>query len=225
MKLQFVTISADTSQQSVLESLVIDAALSELHTSDAEVTEFPVEEGSDITDNIRLKPKGLKVEALICDFHLRSRDGLPTPGWFSTGKLKDVDAKTSLAKLENYQANGTLINVETGLKAYQDMVIESMSTPRDVKISIGNGSTAGALKTTIVLKSIIIAQSQTVVVKQADPKAQPSQPKGAKTATAADSGQQENKSDAASAVDKATDGRLGKALSDTLKKAAGLFGG
>lgn len=214
-KLQFVTVTTDTNQRQVLDTIILDASVTELHESDADVTEFPVEEGSDITDNIRMLPKGLKVEAIITDFSLAGPSGAGSKRAHASG-FKGY-AKGTYLTLEDYQEKGTLIDVETGLKSYQNMVIKSLSTPRDAKTG------TNAVRTTIILKRIIIAQSQTVVIKQADPKGQPSSPKGPKTPTAADAGQQEKKSAAGFVIDKASDGRLGKALNDSAKAVGGLF--
>lgn len=218
MKLQFVTVSTDTNQQQVLDSIVLDASLSELHESDADVTEFPVEQGSDITDNVRLLPSGLKVEALITDFSLAgpSNSNAGTKRAHASGFAGY--AKGTYAALEDYQAKATLVNVETGLKSYQNMVIKSLSTPRDAHTG------KNAVRTTIILKRILIAQSQSVVIKQSDPKGQPSSPKGNKTPTAADAGQQEKKSAAASTWDTGSTKNFGKALNDVQKKLAGLLG-
>lgn len=190
-KLQFVTVNSDGNSRKVLDTLVLDASLSEVHESDADVTEFPVEQGSDITDNVRPKPKTLMVEALISDFHLSNegRASVSSGGPVSSQRpLSGAkgDAKTTLAKLEDYQSKGTLIDVETGLKSYRNMVIKSIRTPRDKNLK-------NAIKCSINLQTIIIAQSQSVVIKQSTPKGQGVTPKGQKQAKGADSGK-ENKS-------------------------------
>lgn len=191
-KLQFVTIATDSNSRQVLETLVLDASLSEVHSSDADVTEFPVEEGSDITDNVRILPHDLQVEAIISDFHLANRAG--KAGWYAEGTSQDISAKSTLAKLEDYQSKGTLIDVETGLKSYRNMVIKSIRTPRDKNIFTGNdkrdSAKAGAIKVTMILKSIIIVQSQSVVIKQSVPKGQPVTPKGQKPSTSSDAGKE-----------------------------------
>lgn len=188
-KLQFVTVNSDNNSRRVLDTLVLDASLSEVHESDADVTEFPVEEGSDISDNVRQKPKDLQVEALISDFHLsnegrsQASSGGPPSSQRPLAGAKG-EAKNTLAKLEDYQAKGTLIDVETGLKSYRNMVIKSIRTPRDRNLKNG-------IKCTILLKCIIIAKSQSVVIKQSTPKGQGVTPKGQKTPTKADAGKED----------------------------------
>lgn len=187
-KLQFVTVNTDGNSRKVLDTLVLDASLSEVHDADADVTEFPVEQGADISDNVRVKPKTLQVEALISDFHLANEgrasasSGGPPSAQRPLAGAKG-DAKTTLAKLEDYQSKGTLIDVETGLKSYRNMVIKSIRTPRDKNLK-------NAIKCTINLQTIIIAQSQSVVIKSAEPKGQGVTPKGDKTPTKADAGKE-----------------------------------
>lgn len=224
-KLQFVTITPDGARNHI-DTLVLDASLSEVHDSDADVTEFPVEQGSDITDNIRLKPKGLQVEALISDFHLSNegRSQASSGGPSSSQRpLKGHagDAKTTLAKLEDFQLKGTLIDVETGLKSYRNMVIKSIRTPRDRKNFTGNDKKAGSIKATIILQSIIIVTSQSVVIKQSIPKGQAVTPKGQKTSTAADKSKESQ-----SLLFKSKDvpESLKKAASEAAEAAAKFFG-
>lgn len=225
-KLQFITVSSDGSSRRVLDTLVLDASLSEIHDSDADVTEFPVEQGSDITDNVRIKPKALQVEALISDFHLSnagraqaSSGGPPRSQRPLKGNIGD--AKTTLAKLEDYQASGILIDVETGLKSYRNMVIKSLRTPRDRKVSVGNDQRAGSVKVTIILQSIILASSQSVVIKQSIPKGQAVTPKGQKTATGADAGK-ENQSLAVKSLNGM--GELKKAANEAVQALQNQFG-
>lgn len=221
-KLQFVTVDQSGSRK-VLDTLVLDASLSEIHDADADVTEFPVEQGSDITDNVRVKPRGLQVEALISDFHLsnngrsQASSGGPPDAQRPLAGAKGA-AKTTYAKLEDYQSKGTLIDVETGLKSYRNMVIKSLHTPRDKNNFTGNDKKAGAIKTTIILQTIIVAKSQNAVIKQSVPKGQGVVSKGQKTAPAAGAGK-ENESLLVRSKD--VPGALKKALNE----AASALGG
>ena len=45
-----------------IAGFVIDAALRETHTYESEVTEYPVESGAMITDNIRPRPITIEIE-------------------------------------------------------------------------------------------------------------------------------------------------------------------
>lgn len=231
-KLQFITVSSDGSSRKVLDTIVLDASLSEVHESDADVTEFPVEEGANISDNVRQKPQTLQVEALISDFHLSnegrtsaSSGGPPsaqrplgsnqiqnTNG--ATLKGSKGSARTTLLVLEDYQAKGTLIDVETGLKTYRNMVIKSIRTPRDKNLKNG-------IKCTINLQTIIVVKSQSVVIKQSVPKGQGVTPKGQQTPKASDGGKENQ-----SLLLKQVDGMdsLKKAANEAIQAFKGNFG-
>lgn len=47
--------------------LLVDATISETPSYDAEPTDYAVEEGPDVTDNIRLKPVTLQIEGLVSE--------------------------------------------------------------------------------------------------------------------------------------------------------------
>ena len=49
----------------VATTLTIDATIGEGHKREAEVTSHPVEVGSDVTDNIRPKPRSLSLSGII----------------------------------------------------------------------------------------------------------------------------------------------------------------
>lgn len=212
-KLQFVTIDTSSNQQTIVDVLVLDASLNEMHEADADVSEFPIEQGADITDNVRVKPQTLQVEALITDTHLSSQQAAVNAERARGQTMLDKDSRDTLAALEAFQADGTLINVETGLKSYENMVIKSLRTSR-------NKDLKNAIKVTINLVEVLIVNSQTVVVKQAVPKAQPVIPKGTKTPTTATTGQEDQSNAYKSIMGNDTVNNLKKSLSDSV--AAGV---
>lgn len=48
-----------------IDTVVVDAAIREMHSSPVEITEHPVEDGSDISDHCHLKQRMLQIEGLI----------------------------------------------------------------------------------------------------------------------------------------------------------------
>ena len=56
-----------------IKGFPIDAAITEEHTYDSEVTSYPVESGSDITDNVRTLPIEITIEGLVSDNPLERR--------------------------------------------------------------------------------------------------------------------------------------------------------
>ncbi len=165
-----------------LETIAMDATLKETYDMTAEITDFPVEGGADISDNIRKKPTGLQLDCIVADFPLknegRAQVSSGAPEGFSRPPAQLGRAKSVLDKLEELQAKGRPVSVQTGLgKTYPKMGIESIKLDRDKSISKG-------LRLAITLKTIIIATSQTVLIQKArDPIGKGKVTDGKKTGT------------------------------------------
>jgi hypothetical protein len=128
----------------VIEALELDASLSEEHTSDAEVTEHPVEVGADISDHKRKKPLQVKITGLVTNTPLKFLN-------FNSGDA----AVTAWDLLQELQKGSALITVITTLKTYDNMAIISLSAPRDVK-------RGHSLEFTATMREIFTAKSGTV---------------------------------------------------------------
>ncbi len=144
-----------------LETIVVDAAVSEGHSYSAEITEYPVEKGAAVTDNVRPKPDKLRFDVVISDFPLTNegRQQVDTGSVNNRPAARKGRALEVLNKLIRLKDTGTLIKVETGLKTYGNdagtgMVIESIEVPRDKEIK-------NAVKATITMKQIVIVETQT----------------------------------------------------------------
>ena len=105
----------------------LDASLSEDHTLDSELTEFPVENGSVISDHRVVKPEGVVVEGIISK----------TPVSFLGGAFglleSEKDIPNEWAKVKKIFKDGEKMTVNTGLETYTDMILTKLSTPRDAK--------------------------------------------------------------------------------------------
>lgn len=130
-------------------ALTLDVSKSERHTFEADVTDSPVEEGIDATDNVRMKSNLLQVEGILTDFPLSLRGG-------GIGEAGYAGRAAALfAKLEALQAAGTRFGVDTGLKFYQGMVIQAMVPLRDK-------TSRGALRISFSFKTIRTVQTANV---------------------------------------------------------------
>lgn len=141
------------SKRAKIDTLEIDVVLSESHSADADATDHPVEQGVNITDHVRVKPETLTIEGLI------SNTPIPTAAraekeqiWGDPGPAET--ARDTLTRLKN---NGDLLTVITKLRTYTNMVITSLSFPRDSK-------TGNALKFSVTLKNVVVVRSETVKV-------------------------------------------------------------
>ena len=154
-------------------AIELDASLSETHSSEVEVTEHPVETGSNVAEHIRPKAQTLRVEGIITDGPLASMpivDGKPTP---IAGRAKDA-----LARLRQMKDSGEVVTVVTGLDTYRDLVITGVEVPRDTK-------SLDAVRLTVSFKQVRQVQTQSVTLKRAPrpaiPEGADKKPKGTQT--------------------------------------------
>ena len=127
-------------------AIEFDASVSEQHDSENEITQFPVEVGSDIADHIRPQPDRITINGIVTN----------TPIVFLAGvTTSPTRAEEAYSKIKDLRDNGDLISVVTSLRQYANMAIESFSTLRDVV----NGN---VLNATITLREVFLAQTATV---------------------------------------------------------------
>lgn len=131
-----------------IDSLILDACISEQHDADVEVTEHNVEVGSNISDHARPKPETLTIEGLIT----------ATP----FGKETSLDyIDEAYAKLRELKDAGSLIKVTTPVRSYSNMIITKLSVPRSIQ-------TGDSLRFNISFKELRLAtvtQREVVVPK------------------------------------------------------------
>lgn len=153
LKLQFTFVEG-----TVGETLAIDASVSETHSFTAAVTDFPVEEGAAISDNVRANPVSLRIEAFISDFPLNSGGvnalGIGSLNFNRPSKRLETSSEI-VKKLRDIQTQGILVSVDTGLQHYDNMVIESFEVPRDKSLK-------GGIRVNFSLKQVRVVTTETV---------------------------------------------------------------
>lgn len=100
----------------------IDVILEEVHNSQLEITRNPIEFGADVTDHAYVQPKRLSMRGAVAS----------TPG--SPGVLfglAGTRAAGAWQQLLLLQALREPFSIVTGLKVYNDMLIESLEATRD----------------------------------------------------------------------------------------------
>jgi hypothetical protein len=159
-----------STQPTKIESIALDAALREVHSGEVEVTEHPVEQGSNITDHTRPKPDRLTIDAIVTQ---RTRVVEAFGVSFVSSSLEDSRqgaagyAETAYAKLVELKDKGSPITVVTQIRTYDDMILTSLSVPRDSK-------TGDALLFTASFQRVILVKNKlTRKVVSRDPKVQP----------------------------------------------------
>lgn len=162
-----------------------DCSITEEHTSETIPTEFEVENGSVISDHVVLKPRHLKIQAMITDTPLSILASILTTGIGavapSVGNLGSnagavalaaslagsllPSAKKSVvafASLIDLQMARLPVTVWTSLNLYKNMWIRKISIPRDA-------NTGKAIIVNIEFQQLLLVQPQTVTASVLNP--------------------------------------------------------
>jgi hypothetical protein len=126
-----------------------DAYLKMDHTSRLTITEHPVQTGAAIADHSFLHPRELSMDVAMSNV----QESL-VPGQFSGGYSRSVQAFKVLRELQQLRVP---IQVHTRLGLYQNMLIEVLTAPDDVK-------TLDGLRCTVTFREVIVAQVTTVQI-------------------------------------------------------------
>jgi hypothetical protein len=129
---------------------LIDAAISEEESLDADVTEYPVESGAVITDHVRNRPRKLDLEFVVSDTPIGAAAGARAADVVPSSEARQT--------LEALRATRQPFSVVTSVRTYDNMVFTSLSFPRD-------GDTGDALRGKASLQQIEIVQVRRVSVK------------------------------------------------------------
>jgi hypothetical protein len=156
-----MTLTYTLSTPPALGSITFDAVTREAPAYTAEITTNPVEAGISNTDNVRPKPIELSLDVTITDFALSQEGG-------GSGAVRFTGyAETALATLVSLQAGGVRCTLENDVRVYSNMVISSISPPRE-------RAHKGALRVALKLTEVRTATTLTVpLAKVAQPKARP----------------------------------------------------
>lgn len=136
-----------------IADLVVDALVRESESLQNQVTDFPVEDGSAISDHIRPQPDKLTLECLVTNAPIRVVGVLGRePNNSITANANSVGEDLSFAEqalkyLRGLREARTLITVSNKRGLYSDMAVESIE--RNYTRDVGD-----ALAFTIVLKRV-----------------------------------------------------------------------
>lgn len=111
----------------VFNGFQLDCTLKETHTFENEVTDFPVEGGSTISDNIRRKPIEIMLECVVSNTPIGviALQGNHRPEAHPVEWLFDY--------FEQMMERRETVFIITSLRTYATMAIESITVPRDAK--------------------------------------------------------------------------------------------
>lgn len=146
-----------------IDSVVIDAVITETHSYSSEITEHEVEAGAKISDHARPLADKLQLECLISNTPLsreqQSREVEQGQFVFNTTAADDSPrnspgrAGDAHDKLKQMQEDGKLVSVTTSLRTYTSMEIEGLTITRDA-------ATGEALKFSCALKQVRIIETK-----------------------------------------------------------------
>ncbi len=157
----------------------LDASIKETHSRESPPTEFPVEDGSTISDYVLLKPFSLEITGIISDTPLGGAQGLITQvattlgssllppaglaaagagvALFSALAGSDSPSVAAYGQLLQLQQIAQPFDVLTSLHRYPNMWIKSISAPRD-------SETGKVLLFTVNLVQLLLVTPQSVNV-------------------------------------------------------------
>lgn len=152
-----------------IDTIELDALLSEKFTMRVVTTEHPVETGADPTDHVRRAPGLLQLEAIITNTPIPEADRLARgPAQQGRGGY----AERSYKQLEAL-VMGRAVVVETGAKTYRDMQITELARSRDSKTG------SDSIQFSVQLKEIFFVSTQAVRLQRVSaPTSIPKKPTG-----------------------------------------------
>ena len=109
-------------------SLQLDVTVSETHEYNAKATQFPVEDGSTITDHIINDPIQVQMEGFVTNNPIVLTTGFDENVDRGAGSNKD---ELALAALMDIRDKREPIDIVTGMRKYSSMAMISLSIPRD----------------------------------------------------------------------------------------------
>lgn len=119
-------------QNETAQYLEFDALISVSYAGAAQITDHPVENGADMSDHIRRRPKQIELSGIVSNdpiIYLASFRATPSvPGTNPAGR-----AEAAFKFLEDAQDRGLLMHVVTSMFDYEDMAITSLGCTRDVE--------------------------------------------------------------------------------------------
>ena len=118
-----------------IDGYPMDVALTEEFTFPGEVTEYPVEDGPDVSDHIRDLPEEITVECVVSDTPIG--DVATDPTRQVAGPDAPLPSAAALAKLREIKARRRPVSIETSLGTFESMACLDVKVSRDASKSGG----------------------------------------------------------------------------------------
>lgn len=138
-------ILVGTRRGSQIGDIELDCTITERHSHRATPTRQPVEDGAKVSDHVIQEPDGLTLDGLWTD----------TPNGGERAQV--ARSKELYLALVTLKERGEPVDVVTGLRVYQNMIVTGIDTHKDAR-------TGFAVPVSITLEPIRIAQQQTTQI-------------------------------------------------------------
>lgn len=132
--------------QKKIGGVVIDAFVEERHTMSAQITQYPVEEGFNISEHVTHNPDGLTLHCFVGPQPVKILGGILNITSLKNQAYQVYEALVVLKEMSDP------IEVITGLRVYDNMIIDSINITR-------NKDNGQSLEFDIGFSQIIIVQS------------------------------------------------------------------
>lgn len=138
---RFMKVSSD---EMLLE---LDASINEDHNFTTDITTYPVEDGANISDHARQQPEKLSLHGFVSSSPVKWLGGIRNlRDQLESGRTRVQTALDILMDMAGYRSSDseasrkdyklkepTPVDIITGLRVYSDMMLTSLSIPRDAK--------------------------------------------------------------------------------------------
>lgn len=131
---------------SAIGDIILDASINETHSAASEITDHPVETGASVTDHTRALPREVSITGLVT---------MSSLGDSSAPRLTPSEVFAELVRIKD---SGEPLSLVTQLASYKDMLIGSITVPRDA-------TKGDSLEFSATLKQIKRATTQERIVK------------------------------------------------------------
>lgn len=146
-----------------IDGFIIDATLTESHTYESDVTSYPTESGSTITDNIRPRPVTVQIDGIVSDTPIGTvATTRANESTASGSNFEFLPSDAALAKLLEIRDKREPITIETSLKRFESMALTQLEIPRDAE-------TGMALRFSATFQQITIVTNNRTTIRVASP--------------------------------------------------------
>lgn len=102
----------------------LDASIEEQHSSENEITQYPVEQGVDISDHVKRLPDRLTLRGMVTDTPIKL-------GATNIGANRSIETYQDVIQILD---DAETITIVTTLKQYENMMLKSVDVPRNARL-------------------------------------------------------------------------------------------